>query len=455
MGYQVYSGEPSRLAAAGFAEFARLSFIYDSESRFQRQANAFLMEFSTGKWAVMRNGVRQQLRAHSRKTSAQYARQLANFLNWLEDKQYSALEVTYPEVLEFQSEVHKGIWSRDGKPLRTNTSNAYTQTACNYLEWLTEKGFRAPLGATYHLVVAPYTNKHTGKKQKAMWVRDRALEPEQRKKRKPDRMPSEHEFNEWLDSIRRQHGDFWHLMVVTCIELALRREELVNLRVDDIPDNEADWDIKNPSEMPSRQVMSIRVKYATKGADKDFSLDDKIGPERDVQLPVSLARKLAAYKLHQRAASLEKWIYGANNLKGKEERRKSAVQLFLHPKTGARITGKQFYDVWTSAPLPLPGWSPHCARDWWACRTILRIWKTVGNAHPGAGAGDIAYVGKAVDSIIEIYVQPQLGHVDPATSAGYCVWLRWVLGSSLHTDYEAALDDFAERLPGGQGKPLT
>jgi integrase len=100
------------------------------------------------------------------------------------------------------------------------------------------------------------------------------------------------------------------------------------------------------------------------------------------------------------------------------------VHLFLNPRDGARFVGKQLYDAWTGVKLPIPKWSPHQGRHWWACTTLLSELQKHKHFENLSGETAVALLESTALSIIRLHIQPQLGHASDSTTM---IYLRWVV----------------------------
>jgi integrase len=123
-----------------------------------------------------------------------------------------------------------------------------------------------------------------------------------------------------------------------------------------------------------------------------------------------------------------------------------STQLFLSDATGKPLSAQRLYEAWTVSPrIPYKGWSPHCGRHYWACKTLLRHAVPLEQATLIAGAyGDdhSPLISSAIDTI-NLIIRPQLGHVDEDTTQAYLVWLRRVVMlTSISDEYGRYLGDF-------------
>jgi integrase len=222
------------------------------------------------------------------------------------------------------------------------------------------------------------------------------------------------------------------LMCETLLGTALRREELCSWRVDTLPLHKADWRIGDQTAPYGEQRVLVEIRYGTKGPDYAHDCGDKIGPQRSIWIPLSLADSLHAYRLQDRNIALRRWIQRAARM-GLQKRDDNVVHLFLDENTGERISAKRLYRAWTGVRLPMEGWSPHLGRHWWACSTLWaqlmrheRLWKL-------GEASTEELIHTSATNVIRLQIQPQLGHADERTSMRYLDWALDMFQSSLRS----------------------
>lgn len=170
---------------------------------------------------------------------------------------------------------------------------------------------------------------------------------------------------------------------------------------------------------------------------------DKIGPEGDILLPMAMALKLHDYRQKVRPKALTIRLRKAKNVSEAEVMRNSAVHLFLKPATGERYTGQKIYDFWTSSYAQRPrGWSPHLARDFWACSTLwkhLEEQKSLVESALGSKADPsvLKILALDIEGFIQKTIQRQLRHISRDTTMIYLQWVSDRLGVNMnfHENY--------------------
>lgn len=231
-------------------------------------------------------------------------------------------------------------------------------------------------------------------------------------------------------------------MALACelvLQTAIRKAELIGWRVDTIPRSEADWVIVNPTARPEDQNIVVTISFGTKGGKFGEADGDKIGPEREILVPLTLARRLRDYHDKARRRSL---LMLKSGFKGAElARRMSDPHLFLDERTGLPISYDRVTNCWRNVEaLPFRGWSPHGGRHWWAC---MKLWRELKLMEAdlkarGEGAGR-SLIAMATD-IIRLEIKDQLGHLDLETTQRYIRWVARQLSVALPMSYADHLD---------------
>jgi hypothetical protein len=234
------------------------------------------------------------------------------------------------------------------------------------------------------------------------------------------------------------------LIAELIIEAAIRREEAACWRVDTLPINPEDWIINNDDKPIEHQSVLVSIRYGCKGHDFGFDNGDKIGPERSIHIPLSIALKLHEYREKVRPHALRKLLKGAKNGREAKTLREGAVHLFLRPDDGRRYTGQKIYDFWTSPSVNCPkGWHPHLGRDLWACKMLWRhlqeesaLLEKLTQSSPEKALID-SLLSKS-SNYIDLVLRPQLGHSSAETSMLYLQWVadRLKLNLNLMTEYD-------------------
>lgn len=257
--------------------------------------------------------------------------------------------------------------------------------------------------------------------------------------------PLEGEIQAWLQRVYNKAGTTRGLMCETILETAVRREEASCWRLDTLPIERADWDIPNLNAPYKDQAVLVTIIYGAKGKEYGRDHGDKIGPEGIIRIPLSLAEKLHEYRIKERPKALAKWVKRGKTLAEQKRLKNEAVHLFLDEETGQRITAQSLYDTWRSVERSR-GWSPHLARDNWACSLL---WKRI-QQHKELLEQALKTkfddtVLQALQSnalaVIQLEIQPQLRHVSHETTMIYLQWLADRLGVNLHAAWEQEFEE--------------
>ncbi|WP_316896686.1 site-specific integrase [Ralstonia mannitolilytica] len=353
-----------------------------------------------------------------------YAEWLANFLEWVDLRGVDVSTCDYNTHIlgRYQKEMLEGLWSRTGKGLSPATVNARVLQACDYLLWLADSGKRVAFQVPYTETTIRFGSAfssigHRGKKVRVRKGKVRAAI-------KALRMPTDADLHDWLKRVRDKFGETLALMCESILRTAVRRQELVCLRLDTLPKRRQDWDISNPQAPPAEQQVRIKLKFGTKGPSYGTDHGDKIGPDRDILIPLTLALKWDEYRRTARNRAFAKWMEGVKGAT-RVDHAKESVHLFLREGDGIRFTGPDFYSAWVGVERPIAGWSPHKGRHWWACSVLWRELKKHKDPALLSNETAAALIESMALSIIRLQIQPQLGH---ATDATTMIYLRWVMG---------------------------
>ena len=82
------------------------------------------------------------------------------------------------------------------------------------------------------------------------------------------------------NAVYESAGSTFGLMCETILLTAMRREEVVALRLDTLPLDPSEWKISNPDVPEKHQLVGISIEYGTKGTGYGEDHGDKIGPDR-------------------------------------------------------------------------------------------------------------------------------------------------------------------------------
>lgn len=424
--FSVRLSPPGGAFAAKYPALAHLPFVLDSRPGFHRLLNRYLVERGLGLWTPTASRYKDSTepRLPTEQSMRNYADWLANFVEWADVRRVDIKTCSYSVHVagRYQREMLQGTWSRDGKTKSPTTINLRVQQACDFLGWMVARRLRAAFTVPYETVyinVGSATSSH-GNHRKQVHVRVGKA----RESKSILTMPTDDQVRQWLDAVRLADWTI-ALMSETILLTAMRREEVVCLRKDLLPEKESDWRVVNPLSPPAQQQLALTIQLGTKGPTlgRD-SHGDKIGPARSILVPVSLAKRWQEYLRTTRNGAFAKRLDGVRGAKARRERSEGAVHLFLRPQDGERYTGKQLYDGWTQCEGPFAGWSPHKGRHWWACSTLWREMKKQAGRIRVDNESDAAFLESTALSIIRLQISPQLGHLDEATTMRY---LRWVI----------------------------
>lgn len=415
---------PGGKFANRYPALAHLPFILDTRPGYHRLGNAYLNDRGLGLWGPTSGADRPAGRISSPRSMHNYAQWLANFLEWADLRGVDVHTCDYTTHIagRYQLEMLKGLWSRDGTALAPTTVNLRVQQACDFFTWMCDTGRRSEFHIPYKKVKvingsAISSMGHVGYEVRARQGKVRAKQPVLQ-------MPSDKLVSQWLSRVYERRGLILGLMCETVLLTAMRREEVVCLHKDTLPEDPSQWCISNPLAPPEKQLVRITIKYGTKGQSYGTSEQgDKIGPERDILIPFQLAQKWHEYRRHERNGAFAKWMAGFKGA-ARHARARQCAHLFLRESDGARFSGPSLYDAWTSVELPIDGWSPHAGRHWWACSTLWRELKGLELVKNVTNETAAALLDNTAIGTIRLQIQPQLGHASESTTMLYLRWVR-------------------------------
>lgn len=370
-GYKVVYADPKLLAEAGYGALSHQPFLLDPEPGYARLPNQFLIDRGLGYWDPKWRGQKRNPIPPSRISMKNFARWLANALEWADARSVDLMRGDYVSDLigRYQQEMLKGIWSADNRPLAPETVNPRVQIALEFQMWAADKGLRLPFAipsVTTTYIAGSHDNSRS---REARVVQSRKGKVKVSKRTLS--FPSVEDIEAWRERVNQRPvvGATEGLIVDLILNTAIRREEAACWRLDTLPLDPKDWKIVNPDQPEESQSVVVTLMYGAKG--KQYGIDehtDKIGPEGEIHIPLWVAKCLHAYRSKERLMALKPRLKG---LKPPEARRlmEKTVHLFLHPVTGLRYTGDQIYAFWSRVQGP-EHWSPHLGRDWWACRYL-------------------------------------------------------------------------------------
>jgi len=447
--YRVVYPSQKFLEEKGFGRVAHLPFIMDSRPGYARIANQFLIDLGLGEWSVATRGLEQaSTMPPTKATMHNYAHWLANYLEYCHARGKDPLKADYKIdlVQGYQGEMSTGSWSRDNTGLAAKTVNSRVEVACMFLQWSVDKELREPFHIPKVRRTFAVDRPHSSGARTTKTVEARRGKVRESKRRLG--FPDEKKIGAWLTRVREKCS-VEGLIAELILETAVRRAEAAAWRRDTLPLDREDWDIVNEDRPLEHQAVCVKLRYETKGRSHGEDHGDKIGPEGDILLPMPMALKLHEYRQKGRLKALTIRLRKAKSAREAETMRNDAVHLFLNPATGERYTGQKIYDFWTNKNAQCPrGWSPHLARDFWACSAL---WK---HLEEQKALVEFAIKNKVDPSVLKILaldiegfiqftIQRQLRHVSRETTMIYLQWVSDRLGVNMnfHENYVQQLSE--------------
>lgn len=459
-GWTLHRANSADLARAGYGHLTDTPFIRDATLAYAELPNRFLIDLALGVWNARSKGERSA-RLHnssvppSRESLLSLAYWLCNALEWADSRAIDLMVCDYSSVLirRYQEEMLRGIWSADGRPLKPATVNARVGAVLAYQHWGAAKGLRDPVSVptVTTTFLAPNNTSSRSNPTKTVEARRGKV----RVTPSTLMFPSADQIDAWRKTIHGHHsrGQTEGLLVDLILDTAIRREEAACWRVNTLPLSRSDWRVINSGEPPEHQLVTVNLRYGTKGKEYGRDHDDKIGPEAEIKLPFPLAQRIEAYRESIRPKALAMAVRRGKSVAAQQKIRDDSVHLFLHPETGIRYSGKQIYSLWTSASGP-SHWSPHLGRHWWACNYLQRRMRdqaelmrkilelpTLTDSTPLL----LALKDTAL-SVIQLEITPQLRHASSTTTERYLTW--WFSRNSLPYQPRAIWDDVVNQQGG-------
>lgn len=436
MAYSVHYSDAEITGRAGFSKVAHLPCIFDSRPGYHRLSSSYLIDRGLAVWHPHSRETSLFFAIPSDQTIRNYAYWLANFLEWVESRGIDLATCTLAEHVHgrYRAEMLNGTWSRDNTALSRTTVALRVQQACDFLAWMSDKGHRPAIEATYSVsqVARPSSQLHT-KHHSRLPHRNSTTKSIPKRLR----MPTDEQLRTWLDKVYERFGHARGLMCETILLTAVRRAEVSSWRIDTLPDDPRTWHVNRHNAPAKEQLVRVTIKFGTKGRDYGKDHGDKVGPERAIWIPLSFARRLHEYRVELRNAGLRKWINSSPSLAIKKTRISESVHLFIDETSGKRLTSKDVYNAWTGVDLPFPGWSPHQGRHWWACSILWTELKKHERLRDLGTETASALLESSAMSIIRLQIQPQLGHAHETTTMIYLRWASETIGVSVSIPYES------------------
>lgn len=436
-GYQVRYSDPQVLSRCGFSKVAHVPCIFDSSPKLHRAASQFLIDRALGIWEPKSRGKEVSPIPPSFLSIKNYASRLCNFLDWCEAEGVNPLAADYnSEVISgYQKAMVVGRWSRDGRPLRESTINVRVDVVVDYLSWCADKGFREEFFVPK--IIKLYFD---GRSEQRDWMlgRTQGRIGKLHEVNKRLSFPDENEIIGWRVRVAQRVGKgiVEGLIADLILETAIRREEAACWRNDTLPQDQTKWDVINPNDPDEKKIVLVELRYGTKGKEYGRDHGDKIGPSGIIRVPYSLAIRLQHYSQIERAFALAQAVRVGATIAQQRKIRDQSVHLFLKPDTGKRYTGEDIYEFWRRAHPP-HGWSPHAARDYWACCVLwerIEQYRKFLEEISGSDVQDeiLSAFRMNVETVIRLEIQPQLRHASRETTLVYLQWVTDRLGINLN-----------------------
>lgn len=438
--FYVFRPDESLLKEKGFDSIAHVPVIFDGNWTCHREASRYLRERATPTPADVAAGALRTVRPPTRASLNTFAAQIANFLEWCSARGKDWKTLTYARdiVGGYEQEMATGSFTADGHPLENSTINQRVDTACGFLIWAVKKVLREPFEVptfTRSYLRNDATSTHARVIEYTTRANKRRLKP------KNLRIPTDEEVQRWLSSVKIRYGRTKALMVELILNTGIRRQEVVEWRLDTLSADKSKWRM---SPVAATKVV-VTIEHGAKGS-KSLKGDEEVGPPRNIVIPMALANRLWHYIEFERPRLLKTYIKSGNTKAEQEKRRRNPPQqVFLSDFTGVPVSAQKLYEAWASAPsLPFEGWSPHLGRHYWACKTLLFELDRMRKQARLALESNLPITwisGSAID-IIQLFIQPQLGHIDRKTTEMYLTWIRDVFDIiELHDAYAMELGD--------------
>lgn len=300
MGFTVFFGAPDITERKGFGKVARIPCIFDSRPGYHRLGSQYLIDRGLGVWHPHSKVSSYPSGRPNETTLKNYAFWLVNFLEWTDVRGIDIDTCKYHDHVHgrYQSEMLTGTWSRDNRRLSGRTINLRVQQACDFLTWMSDKGFRAPFEIPlFNIKVKGATANNS----KGHILRDVAIRAGKvRQDKRHLQMPTDKQVKDWLNSIYASAGQTIGLMCETVLCTGLRREEVSCFRIDTLPLDPDDWHVNRLDAPISEQAVRIKIKFGTKGPSYGVDHEDKIGPARSIWIPKTIADRMHIYRAKRR-----------------------------------------------------------------------------------------------------------------------------------------------------------
>lgn len=432
---QVFYPVRKQLASAGWVKYQHVPALFAEGVSYLPEPNRYLRELATGDWRPTESrSAKSREFTPTPTTLTNSAEYLANFLRWCAEYTDDAgiprpldwRDADYRDhVIDgYQKDMSEGRWGL--WRLKAGTVNLRGDEATRFLEWAAWRGYRGPIDVAKETKQAGARsgNHSHGHRQRTTEVRSG------RARASPEDLflPSRESVAVWLEEVKRLHGPTKGLMTELIIKTGIRLAECGQWRADTLPESRADWNI-----VSGGGFVQVRIRAGNKGGDRQEDEEGELTLHpvgRDIDIPIEVAEKLHDYRNTTRAVARKKYVRDPNasqaqrNVRAKE---KVPLRLFLSDSLGVPFTGQTLRNAWKRCPsLPMPEWSPHLGRHYYACYFLLgqiekqvELMKSLDRKTAMLVASSPAFVSNAWHAL-----QQQFGHIDTKTTERYTKWLR-------------------------------
>ncbi len=207
---------------------SNVGVFWSREIRLEIAATDYLRWKAMGTWRSKGQSAYSSLSRPSANTIKGLSADLVNLLSWCETRRVDWKKLSYNHLVDhYQGEMNAGRWSllERGRPLSPSTINRRMGTACDFLEFAADRGWREPIVVQLESVRRPDVPSRT----------TQARVGRMRRHPKELRLPTLVELNDWMIGLTRQSGSTAGLMVRTATLVGLRPDEVRLLRSNQLP----------------------------------------------------------------------------------------------------------------------------------------------------------------------------------------------------------------------------
>jgi integrase len=400
----MFKPDSDRLIELGYAKVAHVPVLFDNEGRYCRVHNRYLRERALAEWSPNHDGIALAAIDLPRpKTIEAAARHLGVFIDWCDAKQKDWRNIDYiDDVLDFQNHMAKGTWSLSGRRLKSDTANIRTDEVTSFLTWAATRGLRSPFSMKLKSAAAFARTGFSSQKFTSARSRPGRLRPSPTASEMVTMLPPAQAVRDWLSLLREQRGYAKYLACRFILETGVRREELVSIKVDQIPSREALEALANEG-----QIFGYIQLTETKG-----------GRPRRIQVALKFLLEIRRWIDGPRMRLPRDWSRRNGN-------RTPSKSLFLsdaRQSAGTPISAATVYRCFKLKPHP-PKWHPHFGRHVYACFTVIHTLEA-----------EASMSGRSLSEMGADWIQSrglwclqtlrsQLGHLSEDTTNLYLRWL--------------------------------